>query len=339
MEQRSSGFDKPKLVDQFGRVHTKLRVSVTDRCNIRCFYCMPEDTPDYVPRGEILSFEEIERFVRIMVGLGIRKVRLTGGEPLVRRGLPDLVGRLAAIPDLQGLALTTNGLLLRDLAEDLYRSGLRSVNVHLDTLDRERFRYITRHDALDRVLAGIERCLELGYDSIKINAVAVKGLTEHDLIPLAEFAREKGITVRFIEFMPLDAANRWERERVLFADEIIARLNAAFPALEPAPDQDPGAPAQEYVFSDGRGRIGIIASISRPFCGRCNRLRLTADGKFRYCLFAVEEFDVKALLRSGAGDDEIRQFILDAVARKWEGHEINAASFIRPQRPMYSIGG
>ncbi len=327
-----------KLVDRFGRVHTKLRVSVTDRCNIRCFYCMPEDEPEYVPRAEVLTFEEIERFVRIMVGLGIRKVRLTGGEPLVRRGIPDLVAKLRGIDGLQGLSLTTNGLLLRDLADQLFDAGLRSVNVHLDTLDPDRFRFITRRDGLDRVLAGIDRCLELGF-TVKINAVAVKGLTEHDLVPMAQFAREKNVVVRFIEFMPLDASNAWERDRVLFADEILSRLNAVFPALEPVADQDPTAPAREYAFADGQGRIGIIATVSRPFCGRCNRLRITADGKFRYCLFATEEFDVKALLRGGATDEEIRRYVLDAVSMKWEGHEINTARFIRPSRPMYSIGG
>lgn len=328
-----------KLVDRFGRVHTKLRVSVTDRCNIRCFYCMPEDTPDYVPREEILSFEEIERVVRILVELGIRKVRLTGGEPLVRRGIAELVARLNEIPGVEGLSLTTNGLLLPELADDLYRAGLRSINVHLDTLDRERFRFITRYDGLHRVLAGIDRCLELGFAPVKINAVAVKGLTESDIVPLADFARRKGVTVRFIEFMPLDAANQWERERVLLAEEIINRINAAFPPLEPVADQDPTAPALEYVFADGVGRIGIIASVSRPFCGHCNRLRLTADGKFRYCLFAIEEFDIKALLRSGATDNDIARLILEAVSSKWEGHEINTARFIRPERPMYSIGG
>ena len=330
---------RQQLVDRYGRVHTKLRVSVTDRCNIRCFYCMPEDNPAYAPRAEILRFEEIVRAVRLLLPLGIEKVRLTGGEPLVRRHLDRLVEQLNALDGLRGLALTTNGLLLARQAEPLYRAGLRHINVHLDTLDPEKFRYITRCDGLDDVLAGIERCRELGYESIKINAVAVRGLTEEDIVPLARFAREHGVTVRFIEFMPLDAQNRWERERVLFAAEIIERINQELMPLVPVADADPTAPAQEYVFEDGVGRIGIIASVSRPFCGSCNRLRLTADGKLRYCLFAIEEFDIKKLLRSGASDEQIQAFVRDAVARKWEGHEINTARFIKPPRPMYSIGG
>ncbi len=328
-----------QLVDGYGRVHTKLRVSVTDRCNIRCFYCMPEDNPEYAPRDDILRFEEIVRVVRLLLPLGIRKVRLTGGEPLVRRHLDRLVEQLAALEGLAGLALTTNGLLLARQAEPLYRAGLRHINVHLDTLNPERFRFITRCDALDDVLAGIDRCLELGYESVKINAVAVRGLTEEDIVPLAHFARRLGVTVRFIEFMPLDARNSWERDRVLFAAEILERLSEAIMPLVPAPDADPTAPAQEFVFEDGVGRIGLIASVSRPFCASCNRLRLTADGKLRYCLFAIEEFDLKRLLRSGADDAEIQEFVRRAVARKWEGHEINTARFIKPPRPMYSIGG
>ncbi len=288
------------LVDSFGRVHDNLRISVTDRCNIRCFYCMPEDDVHFVARNEILDFEEIERFVRIGADLGIRKLRVTGGEPLVRRDLPVLIERLHAIPGIRDLALTTNGVLLPKLAEPLYQAGLRRINVHLDTLDRQRFLQITRRDEIDKVLAGLELCKKLGYTKIKINAVAVKNLVEPDIVPLARYGRENGFEVRYIEFMPLDAQNLWDRSKVLLADDIVAALSREIAPLIPVPDPDPRAPASEYQFSDGIGRIGLIASVSRPFCLNCNRLRLTADGHLRYCLFAVEEDDVKKLLRSGA---------------------------------------
>jgi cyclic pyranopterin phosphate synthase len=327
------------LIDTFGRTHNNLRISVTDRCNIRCFYCMPEDAVQFVDRREILSFEEIERFVRVAVGLGIDKLRLTGGEPLLRRDLPRLVAKLVAIPGIRDIALTTNGVLLADQAQSLYDAGLRRLNVHLDTLDRARFLEITRRDDLDKVLEGIERCREIGFGPIKINAVAVKGLTEPDVVPLAHYGRERGIEVRFIEFMPLDAQHLWDRGRVLLADDMVATLSREICPLEDIPDRDPRAPATEYRFSDGVGRVGFIASVSRPFCLNCNRLRLTADGKLRYCLFAIEEADVKSLLRNGASSDAIEAVIRRNVRDKWLGHEINSAKFVPPPRPMYSIGG
>ena len=327
------------LVDTYGRIHDNLRISVTDRCNIRCFYCMPETDVHFVERREILDFEEIERFVRIAVTLGIRKLRVTGGEPLVRRDLPVLLRRLSQIPGIQDLALTTNGVLLTKLAEPLYEAGLRRINVHLDTLDRQRFQQITRRDEIEKVLAGLALCKKLGYSKIKINAVAVKNLIEPDIVPLARFARENGFEVRYIEFMPLDAQNLWDRGKVLLAADIIAALSREIAPLIPVPDPDPRAPASEYNFSDGIGRVGFIASVSRPFCLNCNRLRLTADGKLRYCLFAVEEDDVKTLLRSGASDDEIAALVRRNIAAKWEGHEINTAKFVAPPRPMYAIGG
>ena len=327
------------LIDSFGRVHDNLRVSVTDRCNIRCFYCMPETGVQFVERREILDFEEIERFVRIAVSLGIRKLRVTGGEPLLRRDLPVLIGRLSAIPGIQDMALTTNGVLLPQLAEPLYQAGLRRLNVHLDTLDRQRFLQITRRDEIEKVLAGLELCKKLGYKKIKINAVAVKNLVEPDIVPLARFARENDYEVRYIEFMPLDAQNLWDRSKVLLADDILAMLSREIAPLIPVPDPDPRAPASEYQFSDGIGRIGLIASVSRPFCLNCNRLRLTADGHLRYCLFAVDEDDVKTLLRSGASDAEIEALVRRNVADKWIGHEINSTRFVAPPRPMYSIGG
>jgi len=327
------------LIDSLGRVHDNLRVSVTDRCNIRCFYCMPETGVQFVERREILDFEEIERFVRIGVSLGIRKLRITGGEPLLRRDLPVLIGRLSAIPGIQDMALTTNGVLLPQLAEPLYQAGLRRLNVHLDTLDRQRFLQITRRDEIEKVLAGLAVCKKLGYTKIKINAVAVKNLVEPDIVPLARFARENGYEVRYIEFMPLDAQHLWDRSKVLLADDILAMLSREIAPLIPVPDPDPRAPASDYQFSDGIGRIGLIASVSRPFCLNCNRLRLTADGHLRYCLFAVEEDDVKTLLRSGASDAEIEALVRRNVSDKWIGHEINSARFVAPPRPMYSIGG
>jgi cyclic pyranopterin phosphate synthase len=225
------------------------------------------------------------------------------------------------------------------MAEPLYAAGLRRINIHLDTLDRERFRHITRRDDLDKVLAGIDTCLRLGYGPVKLNAVAIKDLTEADVVPIARFCRERGIEPRFIEFMPLDAQQLWGRTRVLSADEMIATLSREISPLAEIPDRDPRAPATEYRYADGGGRVGFIASVTRPFCLNCNRIRLTADGKLRYCLFAIEEADVKSLLRSDAGDDEIAALIRSNVKDKWAGHEINSAQFVAPPRPMYAIGG
>jgi cyclic pyranopterin phosphate synthase len=327
------------LIDTHGRVHDNLRISVTDRCNIRCFYCMPERDVQFVPRAEILTFEEIERFARIAAGLGVTKIRVTGGEPLVRKDLPALITRLLGIQGIREVALTTNGVLLAEQARDLHAAGLRRLNVHLDTLDRDRFRQIARRDELPRVLEGIEKALEVGFEPIKLNAVAVKSLFEPDVIPLARFGRERGIEVRFIEFMPLDAQGIWQREKVLLADDILKILATEFGPLEPIPDVDPRAPALEYRYADCGGRIGFIASVSRPFCMNCNRIRLTADGHLRYCLFAIEETDVRKLLRGAASDAEIEQVIRETVHAKWVGHEINNAKFVAPPRPMYAIGG
>jgi cyclic pyranopterin phosphate synthase len=331
--------DNSPLTDTFGRLHDNLRVSVTDRCNIRCFYCMPETDVQFVERKEILSYEEIARFVRVAAKLGITKVRITGGEPLVRKDLDSLVHQISGIEGIRDMALTTNAVLLKDLAPALHAAGLRRLNIHLDTLDRERFRQITRRDDFERVIAGIDRAQELGFGPIKINAVAVKGLTEPDIVPLAQFGRERGIEVRFIEFMPLDAQHIWDRSRVLLADDILATLTQKIGPLEAIPDADPRAPATEYRYLDGTGAIGFIASVSRPFCLNCNRIRLTADGHLRYCLFAIEETNVKSLLRGGASEDEIAATIRENVRAKWIGHEINSQGFVPPPRPMYAIGG
>jgi len=327
------------LIDTFGRLHDNLRISVTDRCNIRCFYCMPEDNVNYVPREEILSFEEIERFVRIAVSMGVTKIRLTGGEPLVRKDLPLLISKLCAVPGVRDIALTTNGVLLARHAQALYDAGLRRLNVHLDTLDRDRFLKITRRDELAKVLEGIHTAQRIGFGPIKINAVAVKNLIEPDIVPLARYGRERGIEIRFIEFMPLDSQGLWSRGNVLSAGEIIETLSREISPLMEIPDRDPRAPALDYRYADGVGTVGFIASVTRPFCLNCNRIRLTSDGKLRYCLFAIEETDVRALLRNGAPDSEIAGIIRETVHQKWLGHEINSSKFIAPPRPMYAIGG
>jgi cyclic pyranopterin phosphate synthase len=326
------------LLDTFGRRHNNLRISVTDRCNIRCVYCMPESV-QFLPRAELLTFEEIERVVRALVPLGIDKLRLTGGEPLVRRDLPRLVEKLARIEGIRDIGLTTNGILLAPLARALWDAGLRRLNVSLDTMDPRKFTELTRRPGFEQVIEGIHAARAAGFAPLKINAVAIRGVTEDDVIPLARFCREHGCELRFIEYMPLDAGDRWERGKVLFAAEILASLVAEFGPLEPAPDHDPRAPAQDYVYADGGGRVGLIASVSRPFCASCNRIRLTADGKLRNCLFALDETDLRALIRSGSDDEALRQAVRSSVAAKWEGHEINTARFIKPERLMHSIGG
>jgi cyclic pyranopterin phosphate synthase len=327
------------LTDKFGRVHDNLRISVTDRCNIRCFYCMPETAVQFTDRAEILTFEEIERFVRAAVPLGITKLRLTGGEPLVRRDLPVLIERLAAIPGIRDIALTTNAVLLEKYAQDLYSAGLRRLNIHLDTLDRERFKFITRRDDFPRVMAGVDEAVRVGFTKIKFNVVAVKDLIEPDIVPMARFCRERGFEPRYIEFMPLDSQSLWGRKKVLSADEMIAMITQEIGPLEAVPDADPRAPATEYRYLDGGGQVGFIASVTKPFCLNCNRIRLTSDGKLRYCLFAIDETDVRGLLRANAGDDEIQAVIRQNVSEKWLGHEINSAKFVAPPRPMYAIGG
>ena len=327
------------LIDSFGRVHDNLRISVTDRCNIRCFYCMPETGVKFMPREELLTFEEIERVARVAAQLGVTKIRVTGGEPLLRRDLPALIERLLRIPGIRDLALTTNAVLLEEFAPALYAAGLRRLNIHLDTLDRARFEKITRRDDLPAVMRGIETAQRLGFGPIKINIVAVKDLIEPDVVPMALFCRENGFEPRFIEFMPLDAQHLWERERVLTAAQMIETISREVCPLTPVPDADPRAPATEYRYADGSGSVGFIASVTKPFCLNCNRLRLTSEGKLRYCLFAIEETDVRALLRGGGSDAQIAECIRGNVKEKWLGHEINSSRFVAPPRPMYSIGG
>jgi cyclic pyranopterin phosphate synthase len=327
------------LIDSFGRVHTNLRVSVTDRCNIRCFYCMPNENVQFKPRAELLTFEEIERFVRIVAEMGVNKVRLTGGEPLVRHGIDLLVARLAAVPGIEDIALTTNGILLDECAQKLKDAGLKRLNISLDTLSEETFRRISRREGLQRVLDGIAAAQRAGFEKIRLNAIAIKGLTEAEVVPLGCFAREHDLELRFIEFMPLDAENRWESDQVLDGETIRGILEAEFGPLLPTYRPDPSQPAVDYAFEDGVGRIGFINPVSQPFCHECNRLRVTAEGQVRNCLFSTVEWDARALLRGGAGDDEIAQLVRDCVAAKKPGHGIDSPEFIKPQRAMYQIGG
>jgi len=289
-------------------------------------------------KGELLTFEEITRFVQIAVGLGIDKIRLTGGEPLMRRDLPRLAAMVSAIPGIRDVGLTTNGILLADQAQALYDAGLRRINISLDTLHPDRFRQIARRDGLDKVLAGIFAAKKAGFQPIKINAVSIRKFTEQEVVPLAHFAREHGLEMRFIEYMPI-GADQWERDKVYFAHEIMEQLEREIAPLVPVPDYDRRAPAMEFQYTDGGGRIGIIASVSRPFCLSCNRIRLTADGKLRNCLFALDEVDVKRLLRENAQDETIAEVICQNVHAKWEGHEINTSRFIKPLRTMHAIGG
>ncbi|MDX1946863.1 MAG: GTP 3',8-cyclase MoaA [Pirellulaceae bacterium] len=326
------------LRDSLGRIHTNLRVSVTDRCNIRCFYCMPDENIRFRPRHEILSFEEIERFVRIVAGLGVNKVRLTGGEPLVRAELPSLVARLARIPGITDIALTTNGILLAEQAQALKDAGLSRLNISLDTLTEETFRRIARRDGLDRVLAGIQAARRVGFERIRLNAVAIKGITEPEVVPLTRFAAEQGMEMRFIEFMPLDAENQWQHDQVLSGDEIRRLIEEAIGPLEPAPRPDPSQPATDFALAGG-GLVGFINPVSQPFCEDCNRLRITAEGQVRNCLFSTVEWDARALLRGGASDEAIADLVRECVLAKKPGHGIDSRDFERPERAMYQIGG
>lgn len=325
------------LIDGFGRLHNNLRISVTDRCNLRCVYCMPEEVT-FLDRQHLLTFEEIERFVRIAAPMGIDKIRLTGGEPLMRRDLARLVSLLAAVPGIKDIGLTTNGILLAEHAQELYDAGLRRINISLDALSPERFRQLARRDGVDKVLAGIAAARRAGFAPIKINAVSIRGVTEHEVAPLARYARENQLEMRFIEYMPI-GADHWEREKVYYAHEILEQIDNQVAPLVPAKHRDPRSPALDFEYLDGKGTVGIIASISRPFCLSCNRIRLTADGKLRNCLFALEEVDVKTMLRQGAADEAIAQVLRQNVADKWEGHEINTARFVKPERTMHAIGG
>ncbi|TDT95826.1 cyclic pyranopterin phosphate synthase [Streptomyces sp. 846.5] len=326
------------LMDRLGRVHTDLRVSLTDRCNLRCSYCMPEEGLAWLPKPELLTDDELVRLVGLATArLGIRTVRLTGGEPLLRRGLPGLIARLTALPGPPELSITTNGIGLARSAAALREAGLRRVNVSLDTLRPERFARITRRDRLPDVLLGLAAAQAAGLAPVKVNAVPVRGVNDDEIADLAAFAVEHGYRMRFIESMPLDAQGAWDRSRMVSADEILERLGERFD-LEPLP-REGNAPAEEWRVVGTDAAIGVIASVTRPFCGGCDRVRLTADGQLRNCLFAATESDLRALLRSGADDDAVEAAWRASVAGKGPGHAINSADFRQPDRPMSAIGG
>jgi cyclic pyranopterin phosphate synthase len=331
--------DITSLVDQYDRLHQNLRISVTDRCNIRCFYCMPDESIVFKPKDEILTFEEIERFVRVVADTGVNKLRLTGGEPLVRAHLADLVTRLAAVPGIDDVALTTNGILLADQAQELRDAGLQRINISLDTLSEETFQRITRRSGLDRVLAGIQAAQEVGFEKIRLNAIAIRGLTEDDVIPLGHFSREQNLELRFIEFMPLDAENNWQSDQVLSGEAIRRQLENAFGSLNPVERFDTAQPAVDYRFADGAGNIGFINPVTQPFCCDCNRLRLTAEGQVRNCLFSTTEWDARQLLRDGSSNQQLLELVRDCVAQKKPGHGIDTDDFEKPDRAMYQIGG
>jgi cyclic pyranopterin phosphate synthase len=326
------------LVDGHGRRIGDLRLSVTDRCNFRCQYCMPADGLPWLERAEVLSFEEIQRLVALLARMGVRDVRLTGGEPLVRREFPRLVEMLRGIEDLHEIAVTTNGFLLERDAEALVRAGVDRFNVSIDSLQRDRFFEMTRRDALPRVLAGLEHLARFPEaHPIKVNAVAMRGFTEDEVIPFARFAREQPYEVRFIEFMPLDADHAWSPDAVLTGAEIRAAIDAVWP-LEPAP-RAAHSTARVYRFADGRGSIGFVNPVSEPFCGDCDRIRLTADGRLRTCLFSLGETDLRGPLRAGASDAELERIVRDAVWRKELKHRVNEPGFVQPSRTMSQIGG
>ena len=326
------------LVDTFGRVHTKLRVSVTDRCNLRCTYCMPAEGAVFLPRKELLTFEEIVRVVAAVAPAGVRRVRLTGGEPLVRTGVAELAEMIGRVAGVEEVGLTTNALLLPKYAADLRAAGVTHVNISLDALDAEAFERVTRRDDFERTMAGVEAAVAADFPSIKLNAVSMRGLTEDQLLPFAEFARRTGLEVRFIEYMPLDADAAWERDKVLFGADILRLLGEEFGPMVPLGTPGP-APATRYAFADGVGTIGVIPSVSEPFCGHCDRFRLTADGRLRSCLFSLDETDVRSLVRGGGTDAEILDAARDCIRGKWSGHRINLEDFRQPSRPMHSIGG
>lgn len=329
----------PSLLDAFGRVHTNLRISVTDRCNIRCFYCMPNENVRFKPRSEILTFEEIERVARVAAEQGINKLRLTGGEPLVRAHLDVLVRKLAAIEGIEDIALTTNGILLAEHAAALHAAGLHRLNISLDAMSEATFRTIARREGLDRVFAGIAAAQRVGFRKLRLNAVAIRGLTEPEIVPLARFAREHRLELRFIEFMPLDAEQRWQQDQVLSGETIRQQIEAEIGALAPADRPDPSQPANDWEYVDGSGRVGFINPVTAPFCQACNRLRLTAEGQLRNCLFSIAEWDARAVLRRGGSDAELSELLRDCVRHKKPGHGIDSPEFLRPERAMYQIGG
>ncbi|HVF74802.1 MAG TPA: GTP 3',8-cyclase MoaA [Acidimicrobiales bacterium] len=323
------------LVDPHGRVVRDLRVSVTDRCNFRCAYCMPAEGMSWLPREQVLTFEEIERVARVCVErFGFDGIRITGGEPTVRAHLPVLVEKLARLGI--DVAMTTNGIKLRELAHDLRAAGLNRLNISLDSLRADRFLKLTRRDALDTVVDGIDAAIDAGFDPVKLNVVLMRGINDDEVVDLATFARERGVEARFIEFMPLDADDDWSADKVVPSTEVVAAISAVYPVEAVVQGSEPAA---RYRYLDGKGAFGVIATVTKPFCDSCDRVRITAEGKFRNCLFAVEETDLRSLLRGGAGDDDLAAAMRADVGRKWAGHAIGQVQFVRPPRTMSQIGG
>jgi len=337
------------LIDPYGRTVRDLRISITDRCNFRCTYCMPEEGMKWLPREEVLTYEELARVASICVGhFGVDGIRLTGGEPTMRAHLPILVQKLAVLQvpaDASSpragkpidLAITTNGATLRLIAQELRNAGLARINISLDTLKKDRFFEMTRRDELEHVLDGIDAAVDAGFSPVKINAVVQRGINDDEIVDLATFGRDKGIEVRFIEFMPLDASGTWDNAQVFSQEEIVAAISKVYP-LELMPARG-AAPADRWRYLDGKGTVGVIPTVTKPFCGDCDRVRLTADGQFRTCLFATNEFDLRVMLRNGADDDAIAAEIQRAVGTKWAGHNIGNVTFVRPRRSMSQIGG
>ena len=350
------------LTDSHGRVMRDLRVSVTDRCNFRCLYCLPETEEaanfyrtrfdplknprpqstliarEWKPRSELLSFEEIERVVRLVCELGIEKIRITGGEPLLRQGVEKLIERLARVPGVKDLAMTTNGFFFEKKAEALRAAGLQRVSFSLDSLDPGQFKKMTGRDGLKSVLASIDQAQALGFAPVKVNAVVIRGMNDHEIESLVEFARARQLSLRFIEFMPLDSARAWLKELVVPGREILERVAARF-TLVPVKSDNAAETARRWTFADGRGELGIIAPVTEPFCGHCNRLRLTADGKIRTCLFSLGEHDLRGMLRGDAGDAAIQEHFRALVWQKEARHHIGEPDFVQPARSMSCIGG
>lgn len=325
------------FVDRFGRVHKDLRVSLTDKCNLRCTYCMPSEQMQWLPNGSVLTAAEMLRVIRIAVEHGIEEVRLTGGEPLLHPNLVDIIAGIAGLPQAPKIAITTNAVRLAPIAQELVTAGLQRFNISLDTLDRERFKQLTRRDDLDAVLAGIAAAKSTGLQPIKINAVLMPGVNEHEAPDLLRWALAEGLQLRFIEEMPLNIDHHWSRQNYVSTDAVIAILQEEF-ELGELP-RDPHSPAFEMAVAGSTQTVGFISSVSRPFCGGCDRLRLTADGQFRNCLFAREEHDLRSLLRAEASDDDLFQRMLESVRAKKAGHGIDNPDFIQPQRSMHAIGG
>ncbi len=324
-----------ELIDRFGRVHTDLRISVTDRCNFRCQYCMPSEGMDWLDRAELLTFEEIERVASVLVDrFGVKSIRLTGGEPTVRARLAVLVEKLAAL-DVD-LSMTTNGATLPTLASDLKRAGLKRINVSLDSLDHQRFADLTKRDQLDAVLAGIDAAVEVGFEPVKVNAVLMRGINDDEIVPFLEMGRARGVIIRFIEFMPLDAQGQWSADRVVPYDEILTQAAEHF---DFEPISRGTSPAERFAYTDGSGEFGIIASVTEPFCDSCDRIRLTAEGQVRNCLFSLDHVDLRPILRGGGSDDELAAAVVGEVDRKWAGHAIGQVHFLRPSKSMSQLGG